>query len=113
MARGLRSLWGLALLLLAIVQSPGTASAQKSLPGTSRKSITIAPATATVRAGSSRKFYVQISGPLSPGVLWRVNGVRGGAPATGTITADGTYSAPKVAPADGRITIEAVSVADA
>ena len=108
-----RSLYAcLALLALVAGSSARTALAQHSLSNTTKKSITIAPATATVRAGSARKLYAQISGGLSSAVVWRVNGVKGGAPATGIIAADGTYTAPPVAPTSDPITIEAVSVAD-
>jgi len=113
MAQVPRSLCGwLALIALVVGSSQRPARAQNSVPGTTRKSITIAPLTATVRAGSARKFYAQIGGGLSPAVVWRVNGVKGGAPTTGTIAADGTYTAPPVAPASNQITIEAVSAAD-
>jgi len=114
MARGSRSTCvGLALIaLLAGLPAP-SASAQNSFSSANRNSITIAPATATVRVGSSRKFYAQITGRLDSAVEWRVNGVKGGAAATGTIAPDGTFTAPAVAPAKNQITIEAVSATDA
>ena len=111
MAQPPRSLCVCLALIALFVGSPAQ-TAQNHLPSTTRKSITVAPSTATVRAGSARKFYAQISGALSPGVAWRVNGVKGGTPATGTIALDGTYTAPPVAPANNSITIEAVSVAN-
>ncbi|WP_217924176.1 lysyl oxidase family protein [Miltoncostaea oceani] len=48
----------------------------------------------------------------SGGVTWAVDGVRGGSPASGTITADGLYVAPSAPPPGGAVTVRATSVAD-
>jgi uncharacterized protein (DUF1800 family) len=72
------------------------------------KEITIAPAATTIRAGTSRKFYADGAGL----VVWRVNGVRGGNAEAGTISSDGIYQAPPVAPTKNIIEIEAVGKSD-
>jgi hypothetical protein len=45
----------------------------------------------------------------SPRYDWRVNGVAGGSPEAGTISADGDYTAPATVPPGGRVAIQAVS----
>jgi uncharacterized protein (DUF1800 family) len=76
-----------------------------------RGTLVISPSSASVRAGQTRKFYAQAGGGMGPAIVWRVNGVKHGTVATGTITADGTYTAPAAVPAKTPIEIEAVSVA--
>ncbi len=96
------------------VPSPATVSVTAvSLVDPTKKST----ATVTVQAGStvgvvisagaspvvvptfgSRAFTASVSGTANTAVTWQVNGVTGGAPATGTISADGTYYAPHSAP---------------
>jgi uncharacterized protein (DUF1800 family) len=71
-------------------------------------SVTVSPAKVNLRAGSRRKFFAHISDGLDPKVAWRVNGVKGGSAATGTIDADGTFTAPDVPPANNVVEIEAV-----
>jgi uncharacterized protein (DUF1800 family) len=73
--------------------------------------VTVSPAKANVRSGGTRKFFAQVSG-LNPKIEWRVNGVKGGSPSSGTIDADGTFTAPAVPPANNQIEIEAVSAAN-
>jgi len=112
MARAPRSLciW---LALIALFAGSWTLSAPAQSPASATRgnSITIAPSTAIIRAGTARKFYAQIGGGLSPAVVWKVNGVKGGASSTGRIAADGTYTAPPVAPSSP-IMIEAASAVD-
>jgi hypothetical protein len=88
-----------------------------------------AVATVTLRVGTPPSPAVQISGAPdamiaatsvqlrasvandSPGVTWSVNGSPGGAPARGTITAGGLYTAPARPPSDGAVVIGARSAA--
>jgi uncharacterized protein (DUF1800 family) len=72
-------------------------------------SVTVSPAKVNLRAGSTRKFFARVSDGLDPKVVWRVNGLKGGSAATGTIDADGTFTAPEVPPANNVVEIEAVS----
>jgi uncharacterized protein (DUF1800 family) len=73
--------------------------------------VTVSPAKANVRSGSTRKFFAQIGG-LNPKIEWRVNGVKGGSSSSGTIDADGTFTAPAVPPANNQVEVEAVSAAN-
>ena len=60
--------------------------------------ISVTPETAAVRVGATKKFYASVSGTTDKTVVWYVNNVAGGAAATGTIDADGTYTAPAPPP---------------
>lgn len=70
---------------------------------------TISPTTATVAPSSSQQFAATIQGLTNTSVTWSVDGVAGGDANTGTITANGLYSAPA---AIGAHKITATSVAD-
>ncbi len=72
--------------------------------------IAIYPAPAIVERGSTKQFskYVAIS-PAT--ITWSVNGVVGGAAATGTISQTGLYTAPTVIPAVNIVNVRATSTA--
>lgn len=74
--------------------------------------VMVAPATAMVRTGNQQVFTVMVTGALNPSVTWSVNGVAGGNSTTGTIAADGTYTAPLTLPAPNTVTVTATSVED-
>ncbi len=74
--------------------------------------VTVAPATATVRTGNQQLFKATVTGALNLSVTWTVNGVAGGNSTTGTITADGTYTAPLTLPTPNTVTVTATSVED-
>jgi uncharacterized protein (DUF1800 family) len=75
--------------------------------------VQVTPATATIRAGGQQPFSATVTGSSNQNVTWSVNGVDGGAAVTGTITAQGVYTAPAVLPNPNTITIAATSAADA
>ncbi|SNT34672.1 Glycosyl hydrolases family 28 [Granulicella rosea] len=66
---------------------------------------------AQTRLGQTTQFAATVSGSSNTAVTWQVNGVTGGATATGTISATGLYTAPAVLPAPNTVTIAAVSQA--
>jgi hypothetical protein len=73
----------------------------------------IAPATANVALGATAQFYAYAVGSTNNALTFQVNGVTGGATATGTVTALGLYTAPILMPVTGStITLTAVSTAD-
>jgi uncharacterized protein (DUF1800 family) len=74
--------------------------------------VMVAPATAMVRTGNQQVFTVMVTGALNPSVTWAVNGVAGGNSTTGTIAADGTYTAPLTLPTPNTVTVTATSVED-
>ena len=74
--------------------------------------MTIAPSPASVRLESQQKFVATVTGALNTSVTWSVNGVAGGTPPVGTITAAGVYTAPLTVPSPDTVTVTATSVED-
>ncbi len=75
--------------------------------------VDIAPRPGRVGLGAGVSFAATVTGAVNPNVRWFVNGVEGGAPGTGTITAAGEYRAPPLMPPGPLIvTVRAQSVAD-
>jgi uncharacterized protein (DUF1800 family) len=66
--------------------------------------LTISPSTANVRAGSTQAFTPSIT---TKPLTWTVNGVVAGNATTGTIDANGNYTAPATLPSPNSVTIEA------
>ena len=75
--------------------------------------VTVAPASTTVALGNAQPFSATVAGNANTNVTWSVNGVNGGSPAAGTITAAGLYTAPAAMPASGTATIRAASAVSA
>jgi uncharacterized protein (DUF1800 family) len=93
-----------AVLLMAMM----TASCALTPPGFTppdSQTLTLAPATAAVRAGSSQPFTPSVAGKTW---TWSVNGIAGGNPTLGTIDAGGNYTAPAALPTPNTVTIAAV-----
>jgi hypothetical protein len=66
------------------------------------RAVAISGASASLFTGQSMTLTTN-RGP----VAWKVNGVTGGSPATGTITSGGVYTAPASVPAGGKVSITA------
>lgn len=80
-----------------IVENPAPsagASYQKCFTVLGPISITISPTSATVRGGTTRLFTFAIKNTSDKSVDWLVNNVVGGNATSGTIAADGTFTAP-------------------
>src|SRR5262249_45751012 len=71
--------------------------------------VAIAPPTATVGVGGSLQFIALEDGVATTGVIWAVNGVVGGHPATGPISPQGLYTAPAAIGPLQQVTIAATS----
>jgi uncharacterized protein (DUF1800 family) len=82
-----------------------------SHPSVAPGQLVVSPSSATLRGGASQTFAAQINGAATA-VTWSVNGVAGGNPATGMISAAGVYTAPEFPPSPNSITIGAVATAD-
>lgn len=74
-------------------------------------SVTVSPAKASLAPNATQQFSATVSGAADQKVVWLVNGVRGGAPALGTISASGLYTAPFDVAKALSVKIEAASVA--
>ena len=86
----------------------GVANAQPPAPSVT---ITVAPASANIAAGTSFQFVAAVLGSSNNGVAWAVNGITGGSSAFGTISPSGIYAAPPVAPNPGTVLVTATSAA--
>lgn len=76
--------------------------------------VVVAPATITLTTATAQQFTATVSNTSNTGVTWQVNGVNGGATATGTISATGLYTAPtSLTTSPTTFTIRAVSAQDA
>ena len=94
----------------ARLQSPDQARVRQDSPA---PSVVVSPAKASIRAGSTRRFFARVSDGLGPKVVWSVNGVKGGSATTGTIDGDGNFAAPELPPPNNVVVIEASSAGTA
>ncbi len=115
----LKRIWsaqaGILVLLLSGCSGLGTKTGgggSSTSPEGSSSSVTVTPATATIRAGSNESFAASVSGSTNSNVTWSVNSVAGGSATTGTIDANGLYTAPASVPTPNTVTITATSAAD-
>ena len=93
---------------------PGTAisgAVTAAIQGT-KLGVSLAPAPASVRAGSIQQFTATVVSSSNAGVSWSVNGIPGGTAALGTIVGNGLYTAPPTIPSPNTITVTATSLAD-
>jgi len=70
--------------------------------------IKISPASATLLPGEKKQFRVSVSHSANSGVTWSVDGGE----ELGTISSEGTYTAPDAVPAPDTLTIRATSTRD-
>jgi uncharacterized protein (DUF1800 family) len=95
--------------LMAGCTGPGSGSNPPPVPG----QLVVTPASAMIRGAETQQFTAQVTGSATaPAVSWSVNGVAGGNSTTGTITANGLFTAPEFPPATNSITITAMETAD-
>src|SRR5438477_2535818 len=83
---------------------------KNSAPAPSPTAVSLSPARINLRAGTSRKFFLQVGAGFQSAMIWRVNGIKGGNASLGTIDADGNFTAPKIPPVQNLVEVEAVSV---
>jgi IPT/TIG domain len=115
-----RKLTQILILAAAIFQASCAGVTGGSVPGNPSTppppppnvTVTVLPNPATVRAGLSQPFTAGVGGTSNSSVTWQVNGVTGGASATGTISSTGVYTAPATLPNPNTVTVEAVSAVD-
>jgi uncharacterized protein (DUF1800 family) len=75
--------------------------------------VTVSPTSATVAAGSDRKFTATVTGAMDMSVQWKVNGTPGGDGTVGTVDATGNYHAPSLVPSPNVVIVSATSNMDA
>jgi hypothetical protein len=74
--------------------------------------ISITPASATVRVRSTKQFTATVQNSTNTGVIWKVNGIAGGNSTVGTISTSGLYKAPSAVPAPATVVLGATAAAD-
>jgi len=73
--------------------------------------VTDSPSAGSIAPRAMRQFKASLGGTSSKDVVWMVNGVAGGAPSLGLISASGLYTAPADVQASMKVQVEAQSVA--
>ncbi len=89
-------------ILAALAVAGGTAQAA---------TVTVSPASKTLIPGGSQQFKATVAGAANGAVTWMVNGIPGGTPSLGLISAGGIYTAPILPLSFTTVEIEAESVA--
>jgi hypothetical protein len=114
----MRRAFGFLVLLLILIEpgcsgtSPGKNPQPNPPAPPAQITIGISPTSANIRAGASQTFTAQLNHATNQNVTWAVNGVEGGAPATGTIDSTGAYTAPTKLPSPNTVTVSVASVQD-
>jgi len=73
--------------------------------------VVVAPTQVTLTTGTTQQFTATVSNASNTAVTWQVNGLNGGAAATGTVSATGLYTAPSsLTTSPTAFTVRAVSV---
>ena len=103
---------GSATSVAVSVTNPDPGSATSSVIAVTLPAVSVTvTGSAQTRLGAATQFVATVSGSSNTAVTWQVNGVTGGASATGTISAVGLYIAPTSLPTPDPVTITAVSQA--
>ena len=93
----------LSLLALAGCGGGSSTTGQNVLPATQPQIVVnLAPQSPNVRLDDTLQFVATVTGSSNTAVTWQVNGVTGGAAATGTISTTGLYTPPATVPATAR-----------
>ena len=74
--------------------------------------VIVTPNSGTVLLGETLAFTASVSNSTDTSVIWSVNGITGGSPQAGTISADGVYTTPADLPQGGTVQVTATSHAD-
>jgi uncharacterized protein (DUF1800 family) len=109
---GARLAGALVLSLVILVWSGCGGGTTAGSSGSTSNGMTIAPPSATLRAGESTQFSATVTANSNQAVTWSVNGVPSGNATVGTIDATGKYIAPSSLPSPASVKIQAASVAD-
>jgi sugar lactone lactonase YvrE len=104
-------------LLLVALASPfgglvGCGGGSNSPTQPSQIAVSVSPSSASVLLGTTKQFMANVSGTTDTVVTWSVNGTAGGNSTTGTIDANGLYTAPSDLPSPAGVTIAAASQVD-
>src|ERR1700675_1772101 len=109
-----RITWTIFLLApsVAIFGCASGAGGGTTTPPPPQITVTIAPNSGTVLLGNTLTFSASVTNTSDTSVFWSVNGISGGSPQVGTISADGLFTAPADLPPRGKVQVTATSHAD-
>lgn len=110
----------------ALLTVTATSAADSSAAGNAQVKVVSAivinlfPISLTLLPGQSQDFTATVSGPVSSGVTWSVNGISGGNSSFGTLVTTrtdvgltiGQYTAPSTAPVAQPLIVQAISTVD-
>ncbi|HEY0378440.1 MAG TPA: DUF1800 family protein [Pyrinomonadaceae bacterium] len=96
------------------VSNPGAGAVSTAVHVTVASSVVVkvTPAGAKIQAGAKQQYQAAVTGTTNQAVTWKVNKITGGSASVGTINTSGLYTAPKVSPPGGAVTISATSAAN-
>jgi uncharacterized protein (DUF1800 family) len=101
------------LLLLSIVLIYLGGCAEAIIPGGSQGySISVTPSPTTLPGLTTQQFVARTNDGSKPTLSWTVNGIAGGNPTIGTISAGGFYTAPEFPPSPNTIKVTATDTVD-
>jgi len=92
-----------------VVLSPTSATATSCSTAAAAVLVAVCPTTANVQIAGTQSFAATLANATDNSVSWAVNGVAGGDSTVGTISSDGTYTAPSTFPAARAVTITATN----
>lgn len=96
---------------LSVVRAAALAAMMSSLfvvtPAMAAVTVAVSPTQVSLPANGVQQLTATVSGSSDQSVTWLVNGVPGGAPSLGSISASGLYTAPAGAPASFTATVTA------
>lgn len=74
--------------------------------------VKVTPPGVKIQAGAKQQYQATVTGTANQAVTWKVNKIAGGNASVGTINSSGLYTAPKVSPPGGAVSVSATSSAN-
>lgn len=102
---------GLGLLACCLFYVAGCGGGPGSSGSGSSNPHVVISGASQARIGGTTQFTATVTGTTDTSVLWQVNGVTGGASATGSISTTGLYTPPSSIPSPNTVTISVVTLA--
>jgi hypothetical protein len=100
------------VLVTAVSQADASKSGGVTIRIVPTVQVSVFPAGATIAPGSTQQFFAAVLGTANQGVTWSLSGAGCGGGACGSITPQGLYTAPAVAPAPNSFLVTAASAED-
>jgi hypothetical protein len=97
-----------AISAVSVANSAASASAMMTITPP-QVTVSLTPPSVSVQPGAAQQFTASVVNAANTSVTWQVNGINGGSPATGTISAGGLYTAPATPPSPAIVIVTAIS----